>query len=91
MVVRRSAVGFFGNWAKHHERQTMTDAELKKYREELEWPMEELAMFLDDAGVKANNLDDYEIIQIATRKLKMLHKIAATTMNEELLKAVMAE
>ncbi len=88
---RRTAVGFFGNWAKHHERQKMTEAELREYRDNIEFPMEMLAMTLYELGYKVEHLSDPQVIEAATRKLKMLHSIAATVMNEDLLKAVMSE
>ena len=69
----------------------MTEAELREYRDNMEWPMEELAMALYDLGFRVENLDDAELAKVATTKLKMLHSIAATVMNEELLKAVMKE
>ena len=88
---RRVASGFFGNWAKHHARQNMTEAELREYRESMDFPMEELATTLHSLGYKVEHLSDPELAKVATAKLKMLHKIAATVMNEDLLKAVMAE
>ena len=68
---RRTAVGFFGNWAKHHERQKMTEAELREYRDNIEFPMEMLAITLHDLGYKVENLDDHEVVKAAKEVIKL--------------------
>ncbi len=70
---------------------TIINLDTQEYRENMEFPMEELADTLSEMGMKRDCLTDPELVTIATRKLKTLRLIAATVMNEDLLKAVMAE
>lgn len=70
---------------------TIINLDTQEYRENMEFPMEELAATLSEMGLERQHLTDAELVTIATRKLKTLRLIAATVMNEDLLKAVMAE
>ena len=65
----------------------MTEAELREYHHSMEYPVEELALALYDLGCKVEDLSDPQVAEVAAHKLKMLYSIAATVMNEDLLKA----
>lgn len=59
-----------------------------QYRNEMEFPMEELASVLADLGFKKERLDDYELVQIASRKLKSLGAIAKLQLSEGLFEVL---
>lgn len=70
----------------------MTEEELLKDKERMEFPLNYLAETLKDMGVSnVMTLDDPELLLLTIRKLKTLHKIAGTVMNADLLAAVMSE
>ena len=63
-----------------------------EYRQTMYWPMENLAIALESCGFKHEGLDDSELVEIATRKMKTLFEmILATGMSRGLLEAVMKE
>lgn len=70
----------------------MTEDELRKYQEKLDFPLQQLADTLKEMGV--SNImcqDDPELILLTTRKLKTLHKIASTVLDVDILAAIMSE
>lgn len=65
---------------------------LQQYRDMMDPYIEELGATLGDLGYTKEGLDDYMLVETATRKLKTMYAmLLATGMNEKLLKAVMAE
>lgn len=65
---------------------------LKEYRDRMDLPIEILGITLAEFGWKGEGMDDHEIVEIATRKLRTLHTmVLATKFNPEMLKAIMAE
>lgn len=65
---------------------------LQEYRDNMEWPAECLSIQLDNIGFKGEGLLDHELVEVATRKLKVMYSmLLASGMNEKLLKAVMSE
>lgn len=69
-----------------------TQEELKKYREDMDWRMEELGAILSDIGYDKERQMDYELVEAASRKLKTMYKMLLTTgIDEKLLKACMSE
>jgi len=64
---------------------------VKKYRDRMEFPMENLAIKLEELGF-TGRLNDDEMVTVAARKLATLQKmLLASGVNEKILKAVMAE
>jgi hypothetical protein len=61
---------------------------LNDYRTRMDVACEELAATLDDLGIK-KPMDDHELVEFASRKLKMLHDIAATVLTPGILAATM--
>lgn len=62
------------------------------YRDNMEWPMENLALALKSCGFDRQQLDDSELVDVATRKIKTLFEmVLATGMSRKLLEAVMKE
>ena len=59
-----------------------------QYRNEMEFPMEELASVLADLGFKKERLGDAELVQIASRKLKSLGAIAKLQLPEGLFEVL---
>lgn len=69
----------------------MVDSD-SEYRINIEFPMQLLADTLAELGVPVENLQmDPDIIEIATKKLRTLHAIAATVLSKEILDAIMKE
>lgn len=65
---------------------------LQRYRDTMDPYIEELGATLGDLGYTKEGLDDYMLVEAATRKLKTLHSmLLASGLNKELLKAAMAE
>ena len=65
---------------------------LQQYRDRMDPYIEELGATLGDLGYTKEGLDDYMLVEAATRKLKTLHgMLVASGLNKDLLKAVMAE
>ena len=65
---------------------------LQHYRDKMDPYIEELGATLGDLGYTKEGLDDYMLVEAATRKLKTLHSmLLAAGMTEGILKAVMAE
>lgn len=65
---------------------------LQEYRDNMEWPMENLADAIWEKLPPNGPLEDHEIVEIATRKINMLKKmLLATGFKPEMLKAVMEE
>lgn len=77
------------------EREMDDIARLQEYRDNMEVPMELLAMSMGELGILHDDnagLMDHEMVELATRKLRVMHKmLLATGMSEALLKAVMSE
>lgn len=69
--------------------------DLQDYCDSMACPMETLGITLGDLGIiHADNASmmDHEMVEVATRKLRVMYKmLLATGMNEALLKAVMSE
>ena len=65
--------------------------EIKDYRADMDWPIEELGSALASLGFKREQLSDAELVQVATRKLRTLHEIAQTVLTPGILAAVMKE
>ena len=62
--------------------------DLHEYRNNMEAPLENLAMAL--GGVDTHHLMDAQIVEVAAKKLTMLREmLLASGMNENLLKAAM--
>ena len=62
------------------------------YRNNMDFPMESLAITLNEFGLVGDSLSDAELVEVAIRKLRTLHgMVLATGMSPALLKAVMKE
>lgn len=65
---------------------------LQEYRDKMDFPMEMLNTALVSMGFDVNGHPDSEVVEIATRKLRTLHKLVlAGGMNPKMLEAIMAE
>jgi hypothetical protein len=65
---------------------------LQQYRDNMDPVIEELGVTLGDLGYTKEGLRDSELVEVATRKLRTMHKLLLCSgMNENILKAVMAE
>lgn len=65
---------------------------LQRYRDTMDPYIEELGVTLGELGHTKDGLDDYMLVEAASRKLKALHSmLLASGMSKEMLKAVMAE
>ena len=65
---------------------------LQQYRDNMDPVVEELAVTLGDLGYTKERLQDRELVEVATRKLKILHSLLlAAGLHENIVKAVMAE
>lgn len=65
---------------------------LQDYRDNMECPMEDLAVALWGVGDDGPSLTDAELVELAARKINMLKKmLLATGFKPEMLKAVMEE
>lgn len=65
---------------------------LQKYRDNMDPVIEELGATLGDLGYTQEGLRDSELVEVAARKLRLMHKLLlAAGMNANILKAVMAE
>ena len=65
---------------------------LQAYRNHMDMPVEMLASTLGEMGMESEGLSDYEVVEIATRKLRTLHgMVLASKISPELLKVIMAE
>jgi hypothetical protein len=63
---------------------------LKEYRDSMEAPMDLLAAELTHCGLDDQERTDATIVEIAARKLRMLHDmVLATGLHPDLLKAAM--
>ena len=72
----------------------MTDTveSLQAYRNNMDLPMEILASTLGELGWGGEGATDSEVVEVATRKLRTLHRMLLSTgMSADLLKAIMAE
>jgi hypothetical protein len=65
---------------------------LQEYRDKMDFPVELLASTLGDLGCKGEGAVDCDVVDVATRKLRTLHKLVlAGGMNPKMLEAIMAE
>ena len=65
---------------------------MQDYQGSMDPYMEELGSVLSDLGYTKDGLSDPQLVEAASRKLKTLYNMLLSTgMNEQLLKAVMAE
>jgi len=69
-----------------------TVEKLQKYRDDMDLPMEILASTLGELGWKGESAADSEVVEVATRKLRVLHSmLLASGITAGMLQAVMAE
>lgn len=66
---------------------------LQEYRDQMEFPMENLSLSIWDSGRPENGpYNDNEIVEIAARKINTLKKmLLATGFNAKMLAAIMEE
>jgi hypothetical protein len=68
---------------------------LQVYRDQMECPMETLSITLLELGIIHQDnagMLDYEMVELATRKIRVMYKmLKACGVNEKLLEAVMSE
>lgn len=65
---------------------------LQAYRNNMDLPMEILASTLGELGWKGEGAADGDVVDVATRKIRTLHKLVlAGGMNPKMLEAIMAE
>jgi hypothetical protein len=63
-----------------------------EYRENMDTPMESLAMVMSSLGFTEEGMMDHQLIEVVSRKLKVLHALVlAGGMKPEMLKAIMGE
>jgi len=65
---------------------------LQQYRDNMDPVIEELGATLGDLGYTREGLQDSELVEVATRKLRTLHAmLLAAGLHANIVKAVMAE
>ena len=65
---------------------------LQAYRNNMDMPMEILGSTLAELGWQGEGSPDSDTVEVATRKLRTLHRMLLSTgMSADLLKAIMAE
>jgi len=69
----------------------MNHQELEKYKDSLDSPMEELGVVLSDIGWKGSGVEDSKLVDVAAKKLKVLHRMLLASGMKKVLDAVMLD